>query len=684
MRFRVRLILRHLCALSFLVGLVLSLVAPAGSVTAATPTRSGATGTGTGSRTIAVDVGVELVNEVVTVSWAGFNPTQQSGLYTAFVVQCRANPVSLTDCYTAEPYPNVANGTYAVARTASDGTGAAKFEVRPSSYLPLLNCSATNPCSIMVYENDGVPVPPGSLPANRAVVPLTFAASQADCPTITDFDVRADGSATAAPLFYAWAARLCGGDAGLVLDYTETSSNSGRENFLAGLTDFGVTALPATEEELAAHPEHAPFTYVPLAASAMVLAYNFVDPFSNQPLDNVVLSPRLVARIITNTDLDSFFSDRELLRLNPGVRFPTGSLARPLIRAERTAATRIVTTWFANDPGAQQFLAGNDEYRIPVNNSYVGYTYPVDLFEAVSQDSQYLPRQGQRAVALRAFYGVSPSGSAREVLSTTGVFAIVDLATARRFGLKVAKIARTDGTVVEPSDEAILRGVADMDSTPSGVLVADPTPDDLTAYPLVRIDYAMMPSTLESQEKVVDIKRVLRYGVTDGQSALPAGFVALPEAIRATAVATVDTLSTPTTTTSTTTTTTTVAPRRTYSTPATAPPVVETTTTTTTTSTSTTTTVVATTTTRAPVTVPAASGGLPGGNGGTNSAAVLMLMGVSGAVALGTTTPKRSTRRSESGVDDAGGQNADLRDEIRNDDVNDDREPDDESDRIDS
>ncbi|MFM8530980.1 MAG: hypothetical protein ACKOD2_15170, partial [Ilumatobacteraceae bacterium] len=67
--------------------------------------RIGASGTGTGARTVTVDVGTELSNEVVTVSWAGFNPTQQSGLYTAFVVQCEAAPVSLADCYTAEPYP---------------------------------------------------------------------------------------------------------------------------------------------------------------------------------------------------------------------------------------------------------------------------------------------------------------------------------------------------------------------------------------------------------------------------------------------------------------------------------------------------------------------------------------------------------------------------------------------------
>lgn len=105
----------------------------------------------------------------------------------------------------------------------------------------------------------------------------------------------ADGSATSAGLFYDWAAKLCNGDNAVVVDYTENSSTTGRENFLAGLTDFGVTALPATAEELAAHPDYRDFNYIPIVASAVVIAYNFTDPFTGQPLDNLVLSPRLVA-----------------------------------------------------------------------------------------------------------------------------------------------------------------------------------------------------------------------------------------------------------------------------------------------------------------------------------------------------------------------------------------------------
>ena len=505
-------------------------------VMAEPPVRADSTGIGTSGRAGSVSPGTALINEVVTVSWSGFTPTLPNGLNGVLIVQCKGTPTKMTDCYTAEPYPDITNGTRVLSSTGSDGTGSARIEIRPSAYLPLLNCSEINACSVLAYENDGESVPVDGLPANRVIVPITFALSQADCPNIIDFDVRADGSATSAGLFYDWAAKLCNGDNAVVVDYTENSSTTGRENFLAGLTDFGVTALPATAEELEAHPDHRDFNYIPIVASAVVIAYNFTDPFTGQPLDNLVLSPRLVARIITNTSLETFFQDRELRVLNPGVRLPTSVLARPLIRAERNADTRILTSWFSSDTTAQAFLTGADSFRIPVTPDYIGYTYPQDNFETVSEDVFYLPRQGQRTVSLKLFYGVTPTGTAREETTSTGVIGVVDLPTAKRFGLKVAKIAQSDGTSVAPTDASILAGIADMDTTPEGLLVADSTPEDLTAYPLVKIDYAMVPKNFPTQVKVDKVLRLLQFGLTDGQRALPAGYVALPKSLKSKAL----------------------------------------------------------------------------------------------------------------------------------------------------
>ena len=612
-------------------------------VMAEPPVRADSTGIGTSGRAGSVSPGTALSNEVVTMSWSGFNATLPNLLYSVLIVQCKGIPVTLEDCYTAEPYPDIYNGTRVLSSTGSDGTGSARIEIRPSAYLPLLNCSEINACSVMAYENDGQSIPVGGLPTNRVIVPITFARSQADCPSITDFDVRADGSATSAELFYDWAAKLCTGDNSVVVDYTENSSTSGRENFLAGLTDFGVTALPATAEELEAHPDHRDFNYVPLVASAVVIAFNFTDPFTGQPLDDLVLSPRLVARIISNTSLETFFQDRELLQLNPGIRLPTSVLARPLLRAERNADTRIVTSWFSSNTTAQEFLADNDSFKIDVNPAYIGYTYPQDIFETVSEDSLYLPRQGQRSVSLKLFYGVTPTGTTRLDTTSTGVIGVVDLPTAKRFGLKVAKIVQSDGTSVAPTDESILAGIADMDTTPEGLLVADSTPEDVLAYPLVKIDYAMLPKKFSTQVKVDKVLRLLQFGLTDGQTALPAGYVALPESLKSEALSLVASISIPTTTTTTsttsttstttTTTTTTVAKEKYYPPATTAAP--ETTTTTT-----------STTTTLAPITVPGVAAGLPGPGSSKSGMLYAGLIGLSSAALMGTVQPRKKLVKS--------------------------------------
>jgi hypothetical protein len=271
-----------------------------------------------------------------------------------------------------------------------------------------------------------------------------------------------------------------------------------------------------------------------------------------------------------------------------------------------------------------------------VNPDYAAYQYPQDLFETVSPDSLYLPRQGQRLVSLKLFYGVTPTGTARENTTTTGIIGIVDLPTAKRFGLKVAKLVQPDGTSVAPTDAAILAGIADMDTTPEGLLVADPTPEDSTGYPLVKIDYALVPKTYSTQTKVDKVVRLLQYGLTDGQAALPAGYVALPESIKATSLSIVASVAIPTTTT-TSTTTTTVAKKK-YIPPATtvAP---ETTTTTSTTSTT-------TTTTLAPITVPEVIAELPGSGSSKSGVLYTGLIGLLGAALMGTIKPRKKVAKS--------------------------------------
>lgn len=514
-----------------------------------------------GIRTFTAEPADELGREVVKVRWSGFTPSRPDGSFGVIIVQCAESPTTLADCHLAQPFPLPEEGNRILGFTGGDGSGSAYFEVRPATDLPALDCSATNPCSILAYENDGIAPPLDALPTTAVVAPIRFGRSPADCPPVVDFDLRADGSASAAPAFYRWAGERCDGDDAQVIDYTETSSTTGRENFLAGLVDLGVTPVPASEGELTAHPDHPEFAYAPLDITAVTIVFNMKDPFTGARIEDLVLSPRLVARLVTNSSTESWLNDPELRRLNPTTRFPSTSVAKPLLRAERDADARFVTDWMSRGADAEAFLAGEDRFRIPINARYRDYEYPVELFEAVDDgDQSFLPRTGQNNVALRAFYGVAPNGSLPQPPELYGFVGVVDLPTALRFGLPTARIINASGTPVAPTEAAVTAGFEAMVESEAGTLLPDFTTDDADAYPLVKVDYAMVPTRPESDEQAGQIRSLLEYAVDGGQDVMPKGYLALPDQLRDETRAIADGLVGPAAPTTTTTTTTTAPP----------------------------------------------------------------------------------------------------------------------------
>src|SRR5262249_2871487 len=161
--------------------------------------------------------------------------------------------------------------------------------------------------------------------------------------------------------------------------------------------------------------------YAPLDVSAVVFAYNITDPDTEQRVDDLVLSPRLVARLISNTDLTTFFQDPEFVKLNPNHKdWPSLGVAQPLLRAERTADAWFVTSWLNGDRAARTFLDGADP-DVPVNGAYKGIKSPTDIFENVSGDTGYKPKQGELGSALNAFYGARGDGTSLVVTDTQGL-----------------------------------------------------------------------------------------------------------------------------------------------------------------------------------------------------------------------------------------------------------------------
>ncbi|MFM7059681.1 MAG: hypothetical protein ACKOZL_00620 [Actinomycetes bacterium] len=504
------------------------LVATPGAGRADTPGAFGVDG-----RAVTLNQSTGLDTRALQVSWSGFTPTRRNGQYAVNVVQCTANPTAFDrDCFSVDRYPSVEQGSIVYgATTKADGTGSALFEIRGALDLVELGCSAANSCTVLVYEITGNPVPAGGMPELYAHAPIAFAPSPADCPPVTDFDARIGGEASSIPLAYRIAGASCTAADPSILDVTESASNEGREAVLEGQLDLGITAVPATPAERAAHPEVLRVRYAPLDLTAVVVAFQLADPVTSSPITELTLSPRLVARLVSDTRPEELFADPEFRALNPGRRWPPGGVTHPLLRAEANADTGLVTGWINADAGARAFLGGADTYGEAVTPAWRDVAYPIDVFESRAATAGYIPVTGQRNVGRRLFYGVSPSNLSTTV-NYTGVMGVVDLPTARRFGLSTARIVNAAGAAVAPTDDAILAGYRAMIASADGTKVANFASGDPAAYPLVKIDYGMVTNALGT-DRIAKTARFITEAVgTIQDSGDLLGLVPLPAAER--------------------------------------------------------------------------------------------------------------------------------------------------------
>lgn len=124
-----------------------------------------------------------------------------------------------------------------------------------------------------------------------------------------------------------------------------------------------------------------------------------------------------------------------------------------------------------------------------------------------------------------------------------GVWVLTDYQTAKALGLTPVKIENKSGEFVEPTPASIAAAVKSMKADDDGVMVSDPSvtekQDGVTPYPMSFVEYALAPTqplleddcTARTASDAL-LKDWLTYVTTDGQTNLPAGFVALPDSMK--------------------------------------------------------------------------------------------------------------------------------------------------------
>jgi hypothetical protein len=322
------------------------------------------------------------------------------------------------------------------------------------------------------------------------------------------------------------------------------------------------------------------------------------------------LTPRLVAKLLTQSYTGAVAGepeqkkrllgdnplaltrDPEFLRYNPDYRNQdlTNRSPEAIVQFGNADVTALLWAWILGDADARAFLTGTPAPHpdpMVVNPSNKGITEPLPVFprnDASCEPWNFLgtivqsctgdqhPVAGDMHEAGRsAGRGDIYSRTPAEVLPGVGdepplvrysrpgragvgkrsVLAVVDTATAARYGLRLATLQNAAGQFVAPTRESLLAGLAAMKpSGIPGVLQPDPRTTNAAAYPLTALSYAATAPSVLDKPAGKAYADFLNYAAGPGQEPgvevgrLPFGYEPLPWSLRVQTILTAASVST--------------------------------------------------------------------------------------------------------------------------------------------
>ena len=550
--------------------------------------------------TVTVSQTANLTNEMVHVSWTGFTPSsdvlydQTSTDYPVMVAECNSvHPRFLKQCYGADnggvqgAFGPFGPMNTAYATTARNGTGQLDVQILTNAENQFLGCGLHHRCSLVIVPAQGgntLLSPPKcndhSLDTGgtdvgqfafssqtgacswrqRITVPLSFVPAPTTC-KIKSASFAAIGSPMLLRAMNQWRAGLCGVSNPMALTFNAAITEpEAIADLPSGLGDIALTTRPSP-----AHiNSNKTYTYAPIAISSVAIAYWVDNPINGQPVRNLKLNPRILAKLLTvsyNFDNSgcgrgkpppiigcdgavdgnplSLFLDPEFKRLNPHVPGPIGggsSFQVPTVQSGHSDMSFEVTRWIASNPNGLGFLKGQfDQWGMHVNTNYLGLKYPNDSF--TGQDSYPLIAHKFNPVfplSLVASYqaqnwepgtdwekdqfGNFPRDPI-EIPGERALFAVLDDGDAAAFRFPVARILNHSGHYVAPSARSMAAALPSLRATGTNHITqrVNYTRQSAGAYPLTMVIYALVPTSGVKPTKAAAIARFLDYVAGPGQ-----------------------------------------------------------------------------------------------------------------------------------------------------------------------
>lgn len=546
--------------------------------------------------------------------------------YSTHITPFRAaNGILYTACTAETMPPEAAVGAAfppaeMAAFTDLEGNGAVQFEVRSDVENESLGCNIETACSIVVIPIEGISCvdedptcsrggqfEPGSSnfagqgvdatvsPAlwwapsnwrNRFSVPITFGLSPDACNVL---DSRPPtgfyGSELMAQASLQWSPAYCLDKKRFKFQHNKMSDEAAFSLMEGG---GGAAALVSSKHEVRGTD---PVVYAPTAVTGFSIGYVIDRPDNAGEFTNLKLTPRLVAKLLTQSYLGSergrghpgisanptsLNLDPDFQKLNPGLDTTAREAAATLLSlSESSDSVQTLTAYIANDEDAMAFINGKaDPWGMRINPSYKKIKLPtpewplLDDYVPPTNDECYAqnpspyftqlaaPITSMRKIAeavLDAWPNVQTKCERstvtdpwkigrvdRQGVGTRFMLGLVSLGDARRLGLREATLLTKGNNFVGPTDTGLAKAVAVAEPSKSG---DEPFTLDMAdvikagnAYPGTMIVYTATRSANLPKEDATKVAEFIKVSSTEGQRAgygngeLPPGYLALKKA----------------------------------------------------------------------------------------------------------------------------------------------------------
>ncbi|WP_309065378.1 phosphate ABC transporter substrate-binding protein PstS [Microbacterium sp.] len=319
--------------------------------------------------------------------------------------------------------------------------------------------------------------------------------------------LKATGASSQGSAQEAWVAAFQQANPGVTINYEPTGSGTGRENFLAGASDFIGSDRAFDDEEMAAGGFQTcasdAIVEVPLYISPVAVAFNL------EGVDSLNLDAKTIAGIFAGTITN--WNDPAIASQNEGVELPDLAIS-PVHRSDPSGTQETFTKYLSATAGDVWTHEPADEWPIQGGEAAQGTSGVVQAIKA-----------GNGAIG---FADASQTEGLGQVHVGVG-------------DEYVAYSAEAAAALVENSPLVEGRGEGDL------VFDVDPAAAPAGAYPIALVSYLIACEEYEDPNTAEVVKAYLEYIASEeGQQAAAdnAGSAPISEGLREKALAAIDTI----------------------------------------------------------------------------------------------------------------------------------------------